>query len=99
VSGSVTHGYVILVLNHNPRGVLQVHRMSPTLMMAVAALLLAFACVTPVVDSHAVMIDPPSRQWNDYLWNYNYNPHAVNAGGQQLQGWRQGRVVRLQPHA
>jgi hypothetical protein len=27
------------------------------------------------------MLDPPSRPWLDYLLNYNYNPHAVFAGG------------------
>jgi hypothetical protein len=73
-------------------GVLQARKMSPALRMGVAALLLAFSCVVPLVDSHAVMIEPKSRQWNDYLLNYNYNPHAVNAGGQQLQGGTPGGV-------
>lgn len=32
-------------------------------------------------DAHAVMIQPRSRPWYDYLERYNYNPHAVFAGG------------------
>lgn len=31
--------------------------------------------------AHAVMFEPKSRPWYDYLLNYNYNPHAVFAGG------------------
>lgn len=29
-----------------------------------------------------VMFNPKSRPWYDYLLNYNYNPHAVFAGGE-----------------
>ncbi|KAF6258440.1 hypothetical protein COO60DRAFT_1639124 [Scenedesmus sp. NREL 46B-D3] len=31
--------------------------------------------------AHMVMFNPKSRPWYDYLLNYNYNPHAVFAGG------------------
>ena len=49
-------------------------------LLAAAALLLALlgACVA---DAHAVMLKPASRPWLDYMNNYNYNPHAVFAGG------------------
>jgi len=51
----------------------------------------AVACVLTVVlavlvlqtSAHVVMIAPKSRAWYDYLLNYNYNPHAVFAGGKQ----------------
>lgn len=46
-------------------------------------------CVAAVIlqlllpaQAHMVMIDPKSRQWLDYTLRYNYNPHAVNGGGQ-----------------
>jgi len=48
---------------------------------ATAVLLLAAACLVRPTDGHAVMIDPKSRPWLDYLEHYNYNPHAVFAGG------------------
>jgi hypothetical protein len=32
--------------------------------------------------AHMVMFNPKSRPWYDYLLNYNYNPHAVFAGGE-----------------
>eukprot|EP00882_Tetradesmus_deserticola_P020817 GHRQ01022500.1.p1 GENE.GHRQ01022500.1~~GHRQ01022500.1.p1 ORF type:complete len:139 (+),score=38.93 GHRQ01022500.1:277-693(+) len=31
--------------------------------------------------AHMVMFNPKSRPWYDYLLHYNYNPHAVFAGG------------------
>jgi hypothetical protein len=53
---------------------------------AAAALALALcsaaAWVRPAAG-HAVMIDPASRPWYDYLEHYNYNPHAVFAGGER----------------
>ncbi len=33
-------------------------------------------------QAHMVMIEPKSRQWLDYTLRYNYNPHAVNGGGE-----------------
>ena len=56
---------------------------TPRLRPRLAALLaLAAAAAAPRgASAHAVMIDPPSRPWMDYLVNYNYNPHAVFAGG------------------
>lgn len=49
-----------------------------------ATLAAAFALLTLLpggASAHAVLLDPPSRPWMDYLLNYNYNPHAVFAGG------------------
>lgn len=47
-------------------------------------------CIAAVVlqlllpaQAHMVMIEPKSRQWLDYTLRYNYNPHAVNGGGEQ----------------
>jgi hypothetical protein len=52
---------------------------------ALALLLAAVACVSRCAG-HAVMIDPPSRPWLDYLENYNYLPHQVFAGGEAPRG-------------
>lgn len=46
-----------------------------------AVVLLQCALLAQQSDAHAVMIDPKSRPWYDYMDNYNYNPHAVFAGG------------------
>ncbi|KAF8058835.1 TNNI3K [Scenedesmus sp. PABB004] len=49
-----------------------------------AALLVGLAllaCAARPAAGHAVMISPKSRPWYDYLLHYNYNPHAVFAGG------------------
>jgi hypothetical protein len=51
-----------------------------TLVLAVPALLLLLSAPR-AAHGHAVMIQPKSRPWYDYLLNYNYNPHAVFAGG------------------
>jgi hypothetical protein len=52
--------------------------------LALLALLgLALALAPHAADGHAVMLDPASRPWLDYLERYNYNPHAVYAGGVQ----------------
>jgi hypothetical protein len=51
-----------------------------SLRAALAAALL-LACCASRAAGHVVMIDPMSRPWLDYLENYNYNPHAVFAGG------------------
>jgi hypothetical protein len=58
-------------------------RRTPALAAAAAALFLALlaAAALPAARGHAVMIDPASRPWLDYLERYNYNPHAVYAGG------------------
>lgn len=49
--------------------------------LAAAALLLLAARA----HAHAVMINPKSRPWYSYLRDYNYNPHAVNGGGEWPQ--------------
>jgi hypothetical protein len=45
------------------------------------AAVLVLAALVQQAAAHAVMIEPKSRQWYDYTLRYNYNPHAVNAGG------------------
>jgi predicted carbohydrate-binding protein with CBM5 and CBM33 domain len=47
-----------------------------------AGLLLQLVVYAPSAEGHAVMLNPISRQWDDYLIRYNYNPHAINAGGE-----------------
>jgi hypothetical protein len=51
---------------------------APLLLLCAA---LALALLTRGARGHAVMIDPQSRSWLDYLENYNYIPHGVNGGG------------------
>jgi hypothetical protein len=51
------------------------------LVLAAALPLVVLSLAPRAAHAHAVLIDPPSRPWLDYLLNYNYNPHAVNAGG------------------
>lgn len=60
-----------------------------------AVLCLAAAVILQLLvaaQAHMVMIEPKSRQWLDYTLRYNYNPHAVNGGGEQLAG----SLIRLQ---
>jgi len=54
--------------------------MQLTALVALGALLAS--SLVQQADAHAVMIKPESRAWYDYLLRYNYNPHAVYAGGQ-----------------
>jgi hypothetical protein len=49
--------------------------------LALLLCMLAAAALAPRAAAHVVMIDPKSRPWYDYLEKYNYNPHAVFAGG------------------
>jgi hypothetical protein len=65
---------------------------------AATAVLLAAAAWLPSADAHAVMIDPKSRPWYDYLERYNYNPHAVFAGGKpQAAGVEEGCLAARVP--
>jgi hypothetical protein len=50
---------------------------APLLLLSI----IAAAALVGVASGHAVMVEPKSRAWIDYLENYNYNPHAVSAGG------------------
>lgn len=54
--------------------------------VAAAALvaLVSVACLAAGAHGHAVMIEPKSRAWFDYLLRYNYNPHAINGGGKAM---------------
>ncbi len=67
-----------------PNRNLEMSRMS-SLLPAAASSLLAVLLVSlgqpQTAEGHAVLINPSSRPWQDYLRHYNYNPHAVNAGG------------------
>lgn len=58
-------------------------RIAPAAAAAALALVVAvaLAALVPAVHAHAVMLNPQSRPWYDYLLRYNYNPHAVYAGG------------------
>lgn len=57
--------------------------MSPFTATAICCCLAAVLLQLLVLPAqgHMVMIEPQSRQWLDYTLRYNYNPHAVNAGG------------------
>jgi hypothetical protein len=68
------------------------HRQAAALAAALLSLLQLSAWVAPA-HGHAVMIDPKSRPWYDYLENYNYNPHAVYAGGEGPGRRRLGRSI------
>ncbi|GBF99128.1 hypothetical protein Rsub_12020 [Raphidocelis subcapitata] len=61
------------------------HRATPLAAVAAlplaALLLLLAAALVPRAAAHAVMLEPKSRSWIDYLENYNYRPHEVFAGG------------------
>jgi hypothetical protein len=77
-----------MVLLPTPRTVAQVVRSedmwASTTAAAAACLALVLVTLAPsATDAHAVMINPESRAWYDYLLRYNYNPHAVYAGGVQ----------------
>ena len=52
----------------------------PLALLPLLLALLLLQLLAPAA-AHSVMIDPPSRPWLDYLEKYNYNPHAVFAGG------------------